>query len=107
MAHMWAKFKRGVHTAAKVAGAVGAVALAVHGIHKSLTTGAVDPHYVAPHQEEVVQYRYLGPTEALSCSDAHFRTIRFQMRDWAGNIAPMGSFVVIELCFMDTDPYSM
>ena len=56
---------------------------------------------------EIVQYRYLGPTEALSCSDMHFRTIRFQLRDWAGNIAPMGSFVVIELCFMDTDPYSM
>ena len=38
MAHMWAKFKRGVRTAAKVAGAVGAVALAVHGIHKGAAT---------------------------------------------------------------------
>ena len=35
MAHMWAKFKRGVHTTAKVAAGIGAVALAVHGIQKS------------------------------------------------------------------------
>ena len=53
MAHMWQKFKRGVHTAAKVAAGVGAIAVAAHGIHKSLSTGAVDPHYVAPHQVEV------------------------------------------------------
>ena len=56
---------------------------------------------------EVVQYRYLGPTDALSSSDCHFRTIRFQLRDWAGNLAPTGSFVVIEICFLDTDPYAM
>ena len=56
---------------------------------------------------EIVQYRYLGPTEALSCSDMHFRTIRFQLRDWTGNIAPMGSFVIIELSFLGSDPYSM
>ena len=56
---------------------------------------------------EIVQYRYLGPTEALSCSDMHFRTIRFQLRDWTGNLAPMGSFVIIELSFLDSDPYSM
>jgi len=56
---------------------------------------------------EVVQYRYLGPTDALSCSDLHFRTIRFQLRDWAGNLAPTGSFVVIELAFLDIDPYAM
>ena len=53
MAHMWHKIKRGVHTAAKVAAGVGAIAVAAHGIHKSLSTGAVDPHYVAPHQVEV------------------------------------------------------
>ena len=56
---------------------------------------------------EIVQYRYLGPTEVLSCSDMHFRTIRFQLRDWTGNLAPMGSFVIIELSFLDSDPYSM
>ena len=56
---------------------------------------------------EVVTYRHLGPTDALSSSDAHFRTIRFQIRDWAGNLAPTGSFVVVELCFLDTDPYAM
>ena len=56
---------------------------------------------------QVVTYRHLGPTDALSCSDVHFRTIRFQLRDWAGNLAPTGSFVVVELCFLDTDPYAM
>jgi hypothetical protein len=56
---------------------------------------------------DVVTYRHLGPTDALSCSDFHFRTIRFQLRDWAGNLAPTGSFVVVELCFLDTDPYAM
>ena len=55
---------------------------------------------------EVVAYRHLGPTDALSSSDIHFRTIRFQLRDWAGNLATTGSFVVIELCFLDSDPYS-
>ena len=55
---------------------------------------------------EVVAYRHLGPTDALSSSDMHFRTLRFQLRDWAGNLAPTGSFVVIELCFLDSDPYS-
>ena len=56
---------------------------------------------------EIVTYRHLGPTDALSCSDLHFRTVRFQLRDWAGNLAPTGSFVVIELCFLDSDPYAM
>ena len=56
---------------------------------------------------DVVTYRHLGPTDALSSSDAHFRTISFQIRDWAGNIAPVESFVVVELCFLDTDPYSV
>ena len=55
---------------------------------------------------DVVAYRHLGPTDALSSSDIHFRTIRFQLRDWVGNLAPTGSFVVIELCFLDRDPYS-
>ena len=56
---------------------------------------------------DVVTYRHLGPTDALSCSDTHFRTIRFQLRDWTGNLAPTGSLVVVELCFLDTDPYAM
>ena len=56
---------------------------------------------------QIVSYRYLGPTDAISCSDAHFRSISFQMRDYAGNILPTGSFVVIELAFLDTDPYAM
>jgi hypothetical protein len=52
-------------------------------------------------------YRYLGPTDAISCSDANFRTISFQLRDFAGNSLTPGSFVVIELAFLDTDPYTM
>ena len=56
---------------------------------------------------QVVQYRYLGPTEALSCYDLHFRTERFQLRDWQGNFVPLGSYIVIELSFLDVDPYAM
>ena len=57
---------------------------------------------------EVVTYRHLGPTDALSCSDFRFRTIRFTLRDWSGNLVPQPfSFVVIELAFLDTDPYAM
>jgi hypothetical protein len=57
---------------------------------------------------EVVTYRHLGPTDALSCSDFHFRTIRFTLRDWSGNLVPQPfSFVVIELCFLDSDPYAL
>jgi len=56
---------------------------------------------------EVVSYRYLGPTDAISCSDANFRTVSFQLRDFAGNLLTPGSFVVIELAFLDTDPYTM
>jgi hypothetical protein len=56
---------------------------------------------------QVVSYRYLGPTDAISCSDANFRTISFQLRDFSGNLSPTGSFVVIELAFLDTDPYTM
>jgi len=57
---------------------------------------------------QVVTYRHLGPTDALSCSDFHFRTIRFTLRDWSGNLVPQPfSFVVIELCFLDSDPYAL
>ena len=57
---------------------------------------------------DVAQYRYLGPTDAISCSDQHFRTISFQLRDFAGRLVPEPfSFVVIELAFLDTDPYAM
>ena len=56
---------------------------------------------------QVVTYRHLGPTDALSCADLHFRTVRFQLRDWAGNLAPTGSFVVIELAFLGSDPYAL
>ena len=56
---------------------------------------------------QIVSYRYLGPTDAISCSDALFRLISFQLRDYLGNLAETGSFVVIELAFLDNDPYAM
>ena len=56
---------------------------------------------------EMIVYRHLGPTDAISCSDVHFRTIAFQLRDWVGNLLPTGSYVVIELCFLESDPYAM
>ena len=34
MAHLWHKFKKTAHSVAKVAGGIGAIALAVHGIQK-------------------------------------------------------------------------
>ena len=37
MAHMWHRFRRGLETAGKVAGVVGAAALAAHAIHKGLS----------------------------------------------------------------------
>ena len=51
-----------------------------------------------------VALRHLGPSDAISCSDCHFRTIRFQLRDWTGGLVPVGSFVVVEICFLDSDP---
>ena len=56
---------------------------------------------------QVIVYRHLGPTDAISCSDAHFRTVRFQLRDWKQRLVTTGSFVVIELCFLENDPYAM
>ena len=36
MAHMWQRFKKGLHSAGKVAAGIGAIAVAAHGIHKGL-----------------------------------------------------------------------
>ena len=62
MAHMWAKFKRGVHATAKVAAGIGAVALAVHGIHKS--------------HELHNQVNFSSHASAPSLSDQHFAMMR-------------------------------
>ena len=77
-------------------------ALHVNGSRDCIARIPIDVNY-----GEVVSYRYLGPTDAISCSDAHFRSISFQLRDYAGNIMPTGSLIVIELAFLDNDPYSM
>ena len=37
MAHLWQQIKRGVHSAAQVGAGVGAIAVAVHGIHKGIS----------------------------------------------------------------------
>ena len=52
-------------------------------------------------------YRHLGPSDALSCSDQHMRTITFSFRDWKGKLVPIDQPVALELVFLDTDPYSM
>ena len=69
--------------------------------------GFVDGRPIVVDFGEVVTYGHLGPSDSMSCSDTHFRTVRFQLRDWAGRLAPTGSFVVMNLCFLDTDPYAM
>ena len=76
--------------------------LHINGARDCIARIPIDVYY-----GEVVSYRYLGPTDAISCSDSNFRTISFQLRDYAGNLLTPGSFVVIELAFLDTDPYTM
>ena len=56
---------------------------------------------------QVVSYRHLGPSDALSASDEHFRVLRFRFVDWAGRLVPIDQPVVIELVFLDSDPYAM
>jgi len=56
---------------------------------------------------QVVAYRHLGPSDALSASDEHFRVLQFRFVDWAGRLVPIDQPVVIELVFLDSDPYSM
>ena len=51
-------------------------------------------------------YRHLGP-DALSASDEHFRVLHFRFVDWVGQLVPIDQPVVIELVFLDSDPYSM
>ena len=52
-------------------------------------------------------YRHLGPSDAIACSDQHLRTVSFTFRDWQGKLVPIDQPVVLELVFLDTDPYSM
>ena len=56
---------------------------------------------------QVVSYRHLGPSDALAASDEHFRVMQFRFVDWAGRLVPIDQPVVIELVFLDSDPYSM
>ena len=56
---------------------------------------------------QVVAYRHLGPSDALSASDEHFRVLHFRFVDWAGRLVPIDQPVVLELVFLDSDSYSM
>ena len=56
---------------------------------------------------QIVVYRHLGPSDALTASDMSFRTVRFTFRDWAGRVAPIDQPTIIELSFLDSDQYSM
>jgi hypothetical protein len=45
--------------------------------------------------------------DALGASDQHFRTMRFRFTDWAGRLVPIDQPVIIELVFLDSDPFAM
>jgi hypothetical protein len=45
--------------------------------------------------------------EAIAASDQHFRVVRFRFLDWLGRVVPIDQPVVIELVFLDSDPFSM
>jgi hypothetical protein len=45
--------------------------------------------------------------EAIAASDQHFRVMRFRFLDWLGRVVPIDQPVVIELVFLDSDPYAM
>ena len=55
MAHLWHKFKKTAHSVAKVAGGIGAIALAVHGIHKGAELHSqtnFSSHATAPRMDD-------------------------------------------------------
>jgi hypothetical protein len=55
---------------------------------------------------QVVAFRAYN-TDAISASDQHFRVMHFRFTDHAGRIVPLDQQVVIELVFLDSDPFSM
>jgi hypothetical protein len=55
---------------------------------------------------QVVAYRAFT-NDAISASDQHFRTMRFRFTDHAGKLIPIDQQVIIELVFLDSDPFSM
>jgi hypothetical protein len=57
---------------------------------------------------EVINYRnYGGAENAIAASDKHFRQLTWTLRDWMGNVVPMQHPVSIEICFIDSDPFTM
>ena len=55
---------------------------------------------------QVVAFRAYNH-DAISASDQHFRVMRFRFTDYAGRLVPIDQPVVIELVFLDSDPFSM
>jgi hypothetical protein len=45
--------------------------------------------------------------DAIAVSDMNFRTVSFSFRDWAGRPIPLDQPAIIELSFLDSDPYSL
>ena len=55
---------------------------------------------------EVVTFRAYNH-DAIAASDQHFRDLRFRFTDYAGRLVPIDQPVVIELVFLDSDPFAM
>ena len=55
---------------------------------------------------EVVTFRAYNH-DGIAASDQHFRDLRFRFTDYAGRLVPIDQPVVIELVFLDSDPFSM
>ena len=55
---------------------------------------------------EVIAFRSYTH-DAIGASDQHFRTMRFRFLDWAGRLVPVDQPVIIELVFLDSDPFAM
>ena len=55
---------------------------------------------------QVVAFRAYNH-DSISASDQHFRDMRFRFTDYAGRLVPIDQPVVIELAFIDSDPFAM
>jgi hypothetical protein len=57
---------------------------------------------------EIINFRNFGGAEnAIAASDKHFRQLTWTLRDWQGNVVALEHPMSIELCFIDSDPFTM
>jgi hypothetical protein len=57
---------------------------------------------------ETINFRNFGGAEnAIAASDKHFRQLTWTLRDWQGNVIPMQHPVSLEICFIDSDPFTL